>query len=139
MFNGVARLVLLRANYGDLGHERTQAYYDMQWRLLPLGTLDVPYCTNLLPRPPEFDTMRAMAERLAEDRDHIRVDFLISDGRVYVGDLTSYHESGMTRFDPDKMDVVLGEWWELTRPFLRACWTIITREWEGSRLPDAGF
>jgi hypothetical protein len=27
MFNGVARSVLLRANYGDLGHERSQAYY----------------------------------------------------------------------------------------------------------------
>ena len=73
--------------------------------------------------------MRVMAERLTEDRDHIRVDFLVSDGRVYIGELTSYHESGMTRFDPDKMDFVLGEWWELRRAFLRACWTIITRDW----------
>ena len=129
MFNGVARLVLLRANYGDRGDERTQAYYDMQWRLLPLRALDAPCSTTPVPRPPEFDTMRVMAERLTEDRDHIRVDFLIGDGRVYVGELTSYHESGMTRFDPDKMDFVLGEWWELRRPFLRACWTIITRDW----------
>ena len=128
MFSGVARLVLLRANYGDLGHERTQAHYDMQWRMLPLRTLDAPCSTTPVPRPPEFDTMRVMAERLAEGLDHIRVDFLVSDGRVYVGELTSYHESGMTRFEPDRMDFVLGEWWQLRLPFLRAFWTVMTRD-----------
>ena len=131
MFSGIGRLVMLRTNYGDLGYERIQSYYDMRWRQLPLRTLDMPR-TQPAPRPPEFDTMRAMAERLAEDRDHLRVDFLVSDGRVYVGELTSYHRSGMFRFDPDKMDFVLGEWWRLRHPFLRALWTIMTREW-GSR------
>jgi len=29
--------------------------------------------------------MRMMAERLADKCDHFRVDFLVSDGRVYVG------------------------------------------------------
>jgi len=109
MFNGVAPLVMLRANYGDLAHERIQAYYDMQWRLLPLRTLDMP-CASPVPCPPEFDIMRIMAEKLAEGRDYIRVDFLVSDGHVYVGELTSYHRSGFIRFEPDKQDFVLGEW-----------------------------
>jgi hypothetical protein len=129
VFNGVARLVLLRTNYGDQGHERTQAHYDMQWRLLPFRGLDAPCSTEPIPRPPEFDTMRAMAEKLATDHDFIRVDFLVSDGRVYVGELTPYHESGMTRFEPDKMDFELGEWWQLRHPFSRAFWTMVTRDW----------
>ena len=128
MFNGVTRLVLLRTNYGDLGHERSHAYCDAQGRLLPVRVLDVRSNTNPVP-PPEFDTMRVMAESLAEDRDHIRVDFLVSDGRVYVGELTCYHESGMTRFEPDKMDFALGEWWQLRHPFLRAFWTVMTHDW----------
>ena len=102
VFNGVARLVLLRTNYGDQGHERIQAHYDMQWRLLPFRGLDVPCSTNPVPRPPEFDTMRAIAETLAQDLDFIRVDFLVSDGRVYVGELTAYHEFGMTASSPTK-------------------------------------
>src|SRR5262249_41753925 len=53
VFNGVARLVSLRINYGDQGHERTQAHYDMQWRLLPLRGLDEPCSTKPIPRPPE--------------------------------------------------------------------------------------
>jgi hypothetical protein len=129
VFNGVARLVLLRTNYGDHGHERTQAHYDMQWRLLPFRGLDVPCSTNPVARPPEFDTMRDIAEKLAQDLDYIRIDFLVSDGRVYVGELTAYHESGMTRYEPDKMDFVLGEWWQLKHPLSRALWTIVTRDW----------
>ena len=57
--------------------------------------------------------MRVMAKRLTEDRDFIRVDFLVSDGRVYVGELTCYHEFGLTRFEPDRQDFVLGKWWQL--------------------------
>jgi hypothetical protein len=128
MFDGVARLVMLRVNYGDLAHERIQAYYDVQWQLLPFRTLDMPY-TDPVPRPLEFDTMRVMAERLAEGRDFLRVDFLVSDGHVYVGELTSYHRSGLLSFEPDKQDFVLGECWKLRRPFSRAVWTIITSDW----------
>jgi hypothetical protein len=50
--------------------------------VLPLRTLDAPFSTNPVPRPPEFDTMRVMAESLADDRDFIRVNFLVNDGRV---------------------------------------------------------
>jgi hypothetical protein len=115
MFNGVGRFVLFRANYGDELLEHTNAYYDMQWRLLPIRTLDVPRA-NAVPCPPEFDTMRRMAERLTQQRDFIRVDCLVSDGRVHVGELTSYHESGLANFELDEHDIMLGEWWELRRP-----------------------
>ncbi len=128
VFNGIARLVMHHANYGDQAHERDQSYYDMQWRLLPMRTLERPRARPVL-RPREFDTMRMMAEKLADNRDHIRVDFLVSDGRVYVGELTSYHRSGFFRFELDEQDFMLGQWWKLRRPFLRACWTIITRDW----------
>ena len=121
--------MLLRTNYGDLEHERTQAYYDMQWRLLPLRKSDMPPCTSPVPRPLEFDTMRFMAERLADGRDHIRIDFFVSDGCVYVGELTIYHHSGLFRYEPDIYDCTLGEWWQLRRPLLRAVCTIIRRDW----------
>lgn len=128
MFNGVARMVMFRANYGDQAKERIQAYYDMEWRQLPVRTSDMPYSSPVA-RPPEFDTMRVMAERLAENRDHIRVDFLVSDGRVYVGELTIYHRSGLFRFDPDAQDFVLGEWWKVRRPMVRALLTMVACDW----------
>ena len=137
MFNGVARLVLVRANYGDLHHQRIHSYYDMKWRQLQLRTSDMPNAKPVL-RPPELDTMRVMAERLAEHRDHLRVDFLVSDRRVYVGELTCYHRSGIFRFEPDSEDFLLGECWQLERPLLRALWTIFTRDWGIARLDLRG-
>jgi TupA-like ATPgrasp len=98
-----------------------------------MRTLDVPSAAIAVPRPREFETMRMMAERLAENRDHIRVDFVVSEGRVYVGELTSYHKSGLFRFELDEHDFLLGRWWELRRPFFRACRTIITRDWNIDR------
>src|SRR5262249_19761013 len=62
---------------------RNQAYYDMQWRLLPVRTLDRGRASPV-PYPREFDTMRMMAERLANKCGHLHVDFLVSHGRVYV-------------------------------------------------------
>jgi hypothetical protein len=133
MFSGVARLVMVRTNYGDGASERNQAYYDMQWRQLPVRTSDMPQLSPV-PRPLEFDTMRVMAEKLAGDRDHIRVDFLVSDGRVHVGELTTYHRSGLFRFDPDSQDFVLGEWWELKKPVSRAFRAMVASDW-GMSLP----
>ncbi len=129
MFSGIARVVMVKANFGDQKHERTQSYYDLEWRRLPIRTLEVQCAATAVPRPRELETMRIMAERLAENRDHIRVDFIVSDGRVHVGELSSYHKSGLFRFELDEHDFALGQWWELRRPFLRACWTIITHDW----------
>jgi hypothetical protein len=128
VFNGIPRLVMHRANYGDQTHERTQFWYDMQWRPLPIRTSGNPSGTPVS-RPREFDTMVMMAEVLTKNCDHVRVDFLVSDGRVYVGELTSYHRSGFFRFEPDDYDLIVGQMWRLRWPLLRAWWTIITRDW----------
>jgi hypothetical protein len=100
MFNGLARLVMVRANYGDLPHQRIQSYYDMQWRQLPLRTLDMPNAKPIL-RPPELDTMRVMAERLVEDRDHIRVDFLVS---ADAGWLAQWRQAGDNEVPPSRRE-----------------------------------
>lgn len=136
VFSGVTRVVMFRANYGDRAQERIQAYYDTQWRQLPMRTTDMPLASPA-PRPPELDTMRTLAERLASGRDHIRVDFLVCDGHVYVGELTSYHRSGLFRFDPDTQDFVLGEWWKIKRPMLRALLTMVAHDW-GIKKPMEG-
>jgi TupA-like ATPgrasp len=128
MFNGATRRVMLRANYGDGARDRVQAYYDTHWRLLPVRTSDMPP-SSAVPRPPEFDRMRTMAEALARDRDHLRVDFLVSDRHVYVGELTCYHRGGLFRFDPDAEDFELGESWTLKKPILRALQTIVGNDW----------
>jgi hypothetical protein len=125
VFDGVVRLVM----HYDSGREGVHiSYYDALWKHLRLRTSDRPW-TEPVPRPEEFDSMREMAEKLAGSRDFIRVDFLVDDTRVYVGELTLYHRSGLFAFDPDEFDFVLGAWWRLRRPIWRALRTIAERDW----------
>jgi hypothetical protein len=128
MFDGVARLVVYRMNYGDLHHEEAEAYYDPQWRHLPVRTSEMPW-TEAVARPSWLDALLATAKRLAGGRDFIRIDFLVDDNQIYVGELSLYHMSGMFQFEPDEQDLALGEYWRLRRPLWRACRTIITRDW----------
>lgn len=60
-------------------------------------------------RPAEFDRMVAIAERLGQGMDYVRVDFLLSDQRIALGELTLYTGSGFTPFLPPEYDAVLGE------------------------------
>lgn len=41
---------------------------------------------------------------------HVRVDFYEVDDKVYFGEMTFYHHSGMTPFDPEEWDYIFGEW-----------------------------
>jgi TupA-like ATPgrasp len=128
MFDGALRRVMQSHRHGDGGDDRTQSYYDPQWRNLRVRQADKPWGEPAA-RPEGFATMLAMAERLAGRRDFVRVDFLVGDEKIYVGELTLYHRSGLFRFDPDEEDLALGACWRLRRPFWRACRTIIARDW----------
>ena len=54
--------------------------------------------------------MKRLAEKLSADIPHARIDFYEVDGKVYFGEITFYHWSGMTPFDPPEWDEILGDW-----------------------------
>jgi teichuronopeptide biosynthesis TupA-like protein len=71
-------------------------------------------------RPRRLSDMIDIAERLGEGLDHVRVDFYDCGERIYVGEMTMYSWSGLSRFNPDEADEQLGAYWQLKRPFRRA-------------------
>ena len=54
--------------------------------------------------------MIKLAEKLSQGMPHVRVDFYEVNGKVYFGEMTFYHHSGLTRFVPDKWDRIFGDW-----------------------------
>ena len=72
------------------------------------------------PRPKRLSDMISIAERLGEGLDHVRVDFYDCGERIYIGEMTLYSWSGLSRFNPDEADVLLGAHWRLRRPLRRA-------------------
>ena len=72
-------------------------------------------------KPQNFELMKELASKLSKGIPHVRVDFYEVNGKVYFGELTFCHWSGLMPFEPDEWDEKLGDWIKLppkTRYFL---------------------
>ena len=98
---------------------RRDAVYDPDWNYLGWHVVNDRY-DRPLQRPERLAEMIAVAERIAQGFDHLRVDLYDWAGGVRVGELTLYNLSGLARFHPEEVDLTMGSWWRLPRPARRA-------------------
>lgn len=110
-FSGVPKVLYIAQGRGS-GHETRADFFDMDFNHLPF-TID----HDMAPVPPEkpvnFELMKELAAKLSEGTPQLRVDFYEVDGKVYFGEMTFFHCSGMEAFHPDEWDFIFGEWLEL--------------------------
>jgi hypothetical protein len=102
----------------EAGRLRNGAFHTPDWQWLDWyfsRKVSVPF-----PPPAKLAEMIQIAECLGEGIDHIRVDCYDCGARIYVGELTPYSWSGLSPFQPDKADFILGEKWHLPQPMRRA-------------------
>lgn len=64
-------------------------------------------------KPPCFEQMKLIAEKLSAGLPHVRVDVYECDGKIYFGELTFFHFSGTMPFVPEKWDNIFGDWLNL--------------------------
>jgi hypothetical protein len=122
VFDGVARVV--NTVFVEDGRVRNGAFHTAAWQRLPWRiTRDLGHVP--FPRPPLLDVMRAAAERAAAGFDHLRVDVYDGGDRFWIGELTVYSWSGYAPLAPDAADFVLGGFWRLRRPLLRAGFSLL--------------
>jgi len=72
---------------------------------------DLPIYEGHFERPPNYKEMITVAEALAEDFKFMRVDLYNVDRRIYFGELTPYPGGVTARFEPEEIDLFLGEKW----------------------------
>ena len=93
-----------------VGHRAN--YYDMN--LLPFGeACFMPDFDKELEKPKNFEKMVEIVKKLSENIPFARIDLYNSNGKIYFGELTFYHFSGMTPFVPKDWDYKFGEWIQL--------------------------
>jgi hypothetical protein len=109
------------------GRIRNAAFHDLDWNRLQWWFSREPL-PGAWPRPERLDDMLAAAEAVAADLDHARVDFYDAGADIWIGEITLYSWSGMSRFSPPSADTELGAAWPLRRPLRRAVRTILTRD-----------
>ena len=83
-------------------------FYDMEYNHLDLvnGHPNAPIPPE---KPENFEKMIELARKLSQGFLHIRVDFYEVNGKVYFGELTFYHMSGLAPFEPEEWDYKFGE------------------------------
>ena len=109
-FNGEPKIV--QVDYDRfVNHKRN--LYDLEWNRLPF-TLQFPTDWNReIPKPEGLREMLDVAKKFSKGIPHVRVDLYHINGKIYFGELTFFHGSGLERFYPSERDKIIGDMVEL--------------------------
>jgi teichuronopeptide biosynthesis TupA-like protein len=123
VFNG--KVAVINTVFVEDGQIRSGAFHTPDWtRLNWHFTRRV---EQSFPRPIRLRDMIALAERVGEGFDHLRVDFYDCGERIWIGELTVYSWSGYSRFNPDEADLELGAYWRMPKLRWRAILAMLVR------------
>ena len=107
-FGGVPKVLYIAQGRGK-GEPTVADFFDMEFNHLPF-TID----HDMAPVPPEkpvcFEEMKRLAAVLSQGTPQLRVDFYEVDGKIYFGEMTFFHCSGMEAFHPESWDQKFGDW-----------------------------
>lgn len=105
-FDGVPRVLYVGK---DKAKDPRTDFFDMDFNHLPIRMRD-PNADEIPKRPLEFNEMKNIAATLSKGIPHLRVDFYLINGHIYVGELTFYHCSGFAEVHPEEWNHIMGDW-----------------------------
>lgn len=108
-FDGEPKALFIATDRGRKDEETKFDFFDMDFNHLPI-TNGHPNSPRPIACPPGFEKMKELAAKLSHGQPHLRVDFYDINGHIYFGELTFYHWSGLTPFNPEKWDYEFGSW-----------------------------
>ena len=111
-FNGKVKALFIASERQKENEETKFDFFDAEYNHLPVRN-GHPNAEIPPEKPKNFEKMKAFAEKLSEGIPHLRVDFYEVDGKIYFGELTFSHWSGMVPFEPEEWDKTFGDWIEL--------------------------
>ena len=107
-FGGEPQVLYIAQGRGR-GEPTVADFFDMEYNHLDF-TIDHDMAAVLPEKPVNFELMKHLAARLSEGTPQLRVDFYEVDGRVYFGEMTFFHCSGMANFHPEQWNRTFGDW-----------------------------
>lgn len=107
-FNGVPKVLYIAQGRGK-NTPTVADFFDMDFNHLPF-TIDHDMASIPPEKPECFEEMKRLATVLGEGVPQLRVDFYEADGKVYFGEMTFFHCSGMAQFHPESWNRTFGDW-----------------------------
>lgn len=111
-FNGVVKYLFVAT--GRQNNDTRFDFYDTEFNHLPV--LNGHPNADVWPSKPEnFEEMLEVAAQLSKDIPHVRVDLYNIKGKIFFGELTFFHWSGTTPYEPREWDYKFGEYLNLPK------------------------
>lgn len=111
-FDGEVKALFIASERGSETEETKFDFFDAEFNHLPFLN-GHPNAAVLPKKPQNFELMKQLASKLSRGIPQVRVDFYEANGRVYFGELTFSHWSGMMPFEPEEWDYTFGSWIKL--------------------------
>ena len=112
VFDGAVKFIQVDFDrYTD--HKRNLYTPDWEYMNCSIGYKTDP--KRIIPRPGCLKELIELAEKLGEGFAHVRVDFYVVEDRIFFGEMTFTHGSGIERFSPKEFGVTVGGWIDLTK------------------------
>src|SRR5699024_1618333 len=108
-FDGAPKAMFVATNRGV---DTRFDFFDTDFNHMPVEQ-EYKNATTKIKRPKSLDEMIKLSKVLSKGLRHIRVDFYDINGKIYFGELTFYHFSGLKKFVLNKYDEVFGNWLKL--------------------------
>lgn len=105
-FGGVPQMI--QVHRGRFTHQ-TQDVYDVNWNKLKISQPGYPNTEDNIERPALLEEMLRLSEILAADIPQIRVDWYITNGKLYFGELTFFDAAGYADWEPEEWNKKLGD------------------------------
>ncbi|MBR2992909.1 MAG: glycosyl transferase [Clostridiales bacterium] len=83
--------------------------YSTDWELLDFSFNYPAHPEITIDKPDNLDEMLRISRILSEGEPFVRTDFYSVNGKLYVGEITFFPASGYGKFDPEKIDLELGD------------------------------
>ncbi len=105
-FDGKPRLIQVDF---DRFTDHKRNLYTTDWQYLEAAIQFPTDPQKKIRKPERLQEMLKLAGRLSRGIAHVRTDFYIIHDRIYFGELTFYHGSGLEHFTPDLLGKYMGE------------------------------
>ena len=92
-----------------LGESAGLGIFSPDFKQMPVTRADEQPLMRDIPKPDNYEDMKAIAEALAKPFPEARIDLYDVDGKIFFGEITFFDGSGYMTFSPDEYDKILGD------------------------------
>lgn len=111
-FDGEPKALFIATDRGNPNEDTKFDFFDADFNHLPIKN-GHPNATKVIAKPAGFEKMKELAAILSKGMPQLRVDFYDINGKIYFGELTFFHWSGLMPFQPEEWDEKFGSWIKL--------------------------